>query len=1661
VQNSSSDERHYWANTLHAYLLDASTVRIERVAAGASVRASYAVVEFTGSNWSVQTRTHTFAASGQVETESITPLAGTDKAFLITQHRTSQNGLDEYGYQGWISAFNEVSFQLRQGASNPETHEMRFWVVENDAGDFLVRRGDFTIPDSDSDDEQIHNETITAVADLGTTGITFNHDTDGGGRAFPRACRIARLTSTTNLEVYCSRGNQPSDCRYETIEFPSAPDRSNLLIPCDNFTTSDLSPPFSFNSTDPNGDDVIYQIQIDIAVDFPAPVLDDSSDSPAWGTFTNAENPPDTSPFIEGETITYVPSIEGTHGVTYYWRVRARDPAGSNDWGAWSDVYSLTLDTTVTTPSWRQTNSDQWNNPDNPSTFVNTRTNASEQVELISPKAGTVYSSNEDGILFNGSPRTDQTSDYVGKNPANMAKGYIVFDLSSVAAIDAATITVNVDLDNIAAGQNVELHQVDWGPTVDASDWDLFNLFTLVQSDFIVGTDGDDSGPHTSIDITPFLIPGTVNYFGLKGDDVVNYYIRMYFGEGGAQAPRLDWSFAGNESGYVMSAPIPFSGLAVAGSEEWDQLQFAMSGGDGGTLVIKLYYDNGGTPVIVPDADLPGNASGFDTSPVDISALDTATYHTLYIRGEFAIGSDPPNLDGWDITGGTPTAVDLADFRATGTEDGTVAVTWQTAQEIDNVGFNLYRSSDEDGGFYPVNDALIPGLLSSAKGKSYVFVDETAIPGRTYYYMLEDIDLDGVRTMHGPATVDWVQLNETGESEDNSSTADPLTSPNNHQAINGIPVASPALLSSGSYRCDGTSPRASENGLPVTLEGFNAYRHAGGVALEWKTGRELDNVGFHLYREVDGRYYRITPQIIAGSLFSVGAGNPLIGGQSYRFWDPMADHAGAGRYWLEYTHLKGFHAYFGPIEPQALGHRLSEQVAHHYRTLSARLAKNYQDYWKAQQLHDYLRTLPVEGSSPAVAGRRTEQEYPETHQRPVPGAQETIASHAVVKILVNEEGWYRVEQSELVAAGLNPYVDPDHLKLFADGREQAILVNGAEDGWFDPEDSIEFYGVPLDTPWTDEHVYWLVAGVHRGKRVHAASVSARRTEVASFPYTVEVHDNTMYFAALKNGDDDNFFGAVVTPSAPVDQLLHVVAPELYPPENALLEVTVQGATDVSHNIALWFNDIHIGDVVFDGQEQGRLAIPIPRSWLLNGDNVLTLQPQGDSTDITVVDKIRLTYWRTYTADDSSLQCTATGGRLLIIDGFLTDTIRLMDVTDPTAVVEATGTVTGAENYSVRVGVPGVGSRDLLAFTEDAVKAPIAVIPNYPSAWRCEESGADVVIISHGDFLEPTEALASLRERQGWTVALVDVEDLYDEYNFGAKTPYAIRDFLQEAYELWDNRPRYVLLVGDATFDPRNYLGFGDLDFLPTKIVETTYLETACDDWYADIDEDGVADMALGRLPVVSREELDVMIEKILVHEDAVSGMNEILLVADANDSSFDFESACYGLAEELPTDLDVYGIFRGQVGTSTAHRQILDMLNQGPLLVDYLGHGSVEMWHGNLLTSSDARSLTNYPRLPVFVSMTCLNGMFHDLYTESMAEALLRAPFGGAVAVWASSGLTLPHRQSLMNRVLLHNLFSDGQPTLGDAALAAKGAISDRDIRNTWILFGDPMTRIW
>jgi hypothetical protein len=833
----------------------------------------------------------------------------------------------------------------------------------------------------------------------------------------------------------------------------------------------------------------------------------------------------------------------------------------------------------------------------------------------------------------------------------------------------------------------------------------------------------------------------------------------------------------------------------------------------------------------------------------------------------------------------------------------------------------------------------------------------------------------------------------------------------------------------------------------VTLASFVAASgDKQGVYLQWRTGYEARNLGFNIYREQGGRRAKVNSSLIAGSALMIGQKTALASGLSYAWLDTATNDSDFAQYWLEDVDLNGKTTLHGPISPTP-GGKLPPQAN---ALLLSKLNSNAATV-RQQVITPTVKAQGGFGKAVVKAADSLQTQW-------------DIAGQAGAKLMVRADGWYRITQPELVAAGFDVSRDTVFLQLFVDGNEVPIVVKGGASGHLESGDAIEFYAKAVDTISTDLRAYYLINGKSQGRRINVVNGGGITSSAQNFLSTIERKERSTYFAALKNGDADNWFGSIITTDA-VTQTLAVRHFDTNSATGAALEIALQGVTsDAAHSVKVLLNGNDVGTINFNGQVRQVSTLPISNGALLDGNNTVTLEAQGGEMDVNLLDYVRLTYAHTFAADDDALLYTAAGQELVTVSGFNSPAIRALDITDPNNVKELAGTTSAAGgNHSVSVAAQDAGQRVLYVFADSAASHPARVAANPPSGWNRTNQVADLVIITHGNFAASLDPLKALRRSQGYAVAVADVEDLYDEFSFGARSPQAIKDFLARAKGAWKRAPRFVLLAGDASNDPKNYLGLGDSDFVPTRLIDTEQMETASDDWLVDFNNDGLPDLAVGRLPARTAGESTTMVTKIVDYA-RLARPEGALLVADRNDG-FNFEATSGQIRALLPPSLVVQEVFRSAYDDETAHSQIVQNRGRGPKIVNYFGHGSFGLWRGNLLTGADAANLGNGPEYSFVIMMTCLNGQFQDPFGDGLAEALMKAGQGGALAAWASSALTDPGAQALLNKELFRQLFPgtglNVQPlTLGEAVMRSKAASPDADARRTWILFGDPTTRL-
>ena len=266
----------------------------------------------------------------------------------------------------------------------------------------------------------------------------------------------------------------------------------------------------------------------------------------------------------------------------------------------------------------------------------------------------------------------------------------------------------------------------------------------------------------------------------------------------------------------------------------------------------------------------------------------------------------------------------------------------------------------------------------------------------------------------------------------------------------------------------------------VELVAFTATGYDRGVLLAWATGYEIDNLGFHVYREQAGERVALTASLIAGSGLLTQRGTAVTATQAYAWWDMAVRQTTPGlSYWLEDVDFAGTSTWHGPVTPVDGGHLIDvgppapgEGVA----------GPSSASLYGLATVHGATRQAFLTDDAPPWTRRGA------TNGSGTPlEAQWALAQQPAVKIGVRRTGWFRVTQAALVGAGLDPSVDPRRLQLFVNGVEQAITVSGEADGQFDATDSLGFYGEGVDTAYTDLRVYWVVSGASPGRRIGAAS----------------------------------------------------------------------------------------------------------------------------------------------------------------------------------------------------------------------------------------------------------------------------------------------------------------------------------------------------------------------------------------------------------------------------------------------------------------------------------------------------------------------------------------------------------------------------------------------
>lgn len=838
---------------------------------------------------------------------------------------------------------------------------------------------------------------------------------------------------------------------------------------------------------------------------------------------------------------------------------------------------------------------------------------------------------------------------------------------------------------------------------------------------------------------------------------------------------------------------------------------------------------------------------------------------------------------------------------------------------------------------------------------------------------------------------------------------------------------------------------------------FTVFAEHGRTVVRWETAAEEGTLGFFLER-LDGtgaKYKRLNEKLLPGAMGS------SLGG-IYRFEDGSARPGETRTYRLVEEEIHGGRRIYGPftltMEQSVVGPQEEESGDFEALVIAGaryqRRAKTVPQGRKAPEkgLMSYGArpiTLPA-----AIAQSDAEDGVPM-------GLKMAVATNGIYRILAGD-----------VARGLG--ISEKKARTWIKKGRLAITNQGRSIAWY-PGDKglfVEFYAEAIDSPYTDENVYLLKKGRRTGVRPKGGRKPAPVEMQSGFITRLHLEqDRSPTTGFFDNLNVDFWMWEYLMPHVPGyrERSFDLTLPHMVPGTAGQVTVNLQGASHAEHRVEVRVNGAYLGEVAFNGIAPHSRVFAADQGVFFTGANTITLTTVEplDGTSAVYLNSFDFSYEKAYIPSDDRLFFTGDTNDTVSIEGFA-QMPRVYDVSDPARVprIQAV-TVDRAPGGEYRISLKpkkpetrylAVGEGMLAEFTSDS----LAILLESDLMNTAQTS--DYLVIAPAELLAPARRLADYRRSRGLEASVILLEEIVDVFNHGLPHPEAVKDFLSYAWHNWTKAPRFVVRVGEGTYDYKDIKGYGE-NLMPPLLVPTLYGLKASENRLADVDgsDDGVPEMAVGILPADSVASLDVMIDKIIAYEASADGdwARRVLMVADNPDQGGNFHASSDRVAAWMPDGYDAESIYLGDLELEPAKDALVAGMNGGALLVNYMGHAGLDRLAGEgLLTRADLPLLNNRHRLPVLLAMTCQTGRFEIPGADTIGEDLISRPDGGVVALWAPTGWSLDGEARKLGEAFFKAVFRDGEKILGNAVLSALKAYAgqggNRVMLDIYTLIGDP-----
>ncbi|HSH03073.1 MAG TPA: C25 family cysteine peptidase [Anaerolineae bacterium] len=683
----------------------------------------------------------------------------------------------------------------------------------------------------------------------------------------------------------------------------------------------------------------------------------------------------------------------------------------------------------------------------------------------------------------------------------------------------------------------------------------------------------------------------------------------------------------------------------------------------------------------------------------------------------------------------------------------------------------------------------------------------------------------------------------------------------------------------------------------------------------------------------------------------------------------------------------------------------------------------------------------------------TQSQTSATVAPPVPMILAEGEQAAAIRLTVTQTGLHLIPPDAFTQANFPPPTNHDQYQLLYNDQSIPYYLHQNEDGTH-----IYFYAQAITASAAPPAVYRLQPGPGYPLTTTQTDInSPRRTNFGR--QTSLWEENTTFVAQARDGD--TWLGPFLFAPSQYTTTLDTL-PLTQGDAHLTVRLWSNNKANVNpdHHARLLVNDQLVGEGYWDGITSHIITGTIPNDLLNPPQDILTIDLPGDTGaagEAIYLDSIQLNYDGQLALQDTQLTFTLPTTTTAAFTTPANTTSWLWNITHPyTPTI-----VTYDQDKNEFTTTPN--QTYLLATPQQAHQPTFSLMPEWELNLRQPATGADYIIIvpPRQGFADALQPLITHRQQQGLSVLAVPLQQIYDEFGYGRQTPQAIRDFLAYTHAQWPTSPQYVLLAGDATYDPQSRTNGPNQDILPTYLIFTEYAGyVASDTWYTLFgDNELEPQLAIGRFPAQTVTQLETMVNKTIAYEQAAPNpnRNRALLVAD---NEPDFDEASDLLADQLiDTGYQPQKLYLSQ--NLTPQEEIINSINDGVGIINYIGHGGIQVWADEVVfRNEDVAKLNNGDQLPIFTTFTCLNGYFNHPEVNALAETLLWEEDGGIVAAIAPSGRSFTVQQVPIADVFYQQLLTGEATTLGQALQTAKQQSANRDTQreviHTFNLLGDP-----